>query len=109
MAKADSNEPNEAATDEKLAVSVKIDASEAQAAIQAAIGDVVTIPADSHAGAVERFAGLHAFIAKVEGIEAAALVRLREGLNEIGDLLGLHSKASAKAESTGDYKASDLS
>ncbi|VVD90782.1 hypothetical protein PCO31110_01608 [Pandoraea communis] len=109
MAKADSIDQNADATDEKLAVSVKIDASEAQAAIQAAIGDSVIITADSHAGAVERFAGLHAFIAKVEGIEAAAVDRLREDLNAIGDLLGLHSKASAKAESTGDYKASDLS
>lgn len=108
MAKADSTEQNVAVMDRKQ-VSVKIDASEVQAAIQSAIGDAVIIPADSHAGAVERFAGLHAFIAKVEGIEAAAVARLRGDLNEIGSLLGLHSKASAKAESTGDYKAADLS
>lgn len=63
----------------------------------------------THSEATERFAGLHALVSKIEGIEAAALERLRADLNELGTLLGLHTTASQRAQISGDYKASDLS
>lgn len=75
-------------------------------------GDAVLAGASlavTHSEATERFAGLHALISKIEGIEAAALERLRADLNELGTLLGLHTTASQRAQISGDYKASDLS
>lgn len=69
-------------------------------------GDTVNVPVDSHAEAKDRFAGL---LAKLHQFEEEVADELREDLIAIGTLLHLHSKASATAGATGDYKAGDLS
>jgi hypothetical protein len=69
-------------------------------------GDTVNVPADSHAEAKDRFAGL---LAKLHQFEDEAIDELRADLVAIGTLLHLHSKASTTAQTTGDYKAEDLS
>jgi hypothetical protein len=66
----------------------------------------VSIDVEDHAEARERFAGL---MAKLHGLEREAAEYLRAELRAIGTLLHLHSVASGKADSTGDYSSSDLS
>ncbi|VBB10639.1 hypothetical protein [Burkholderia stabilis] len=66
----------------------------------------VSIDIEDHAEARERFAGL---MAKLRGIEHAAVESVRAELRELGTLLHLHSVASGKADATGDYSSSDLS
>lgn len=66
----------------------------------------VTIDVEDHAEARERFAGL---MAKLHGLEHEAAEYMRAELRAIGTLLHLHSVASGKADSTGDYSSSDLS
>lgn len=79
----------------------------------AAAGDTVNVPAGSHAEAKDRFAGvlakLHQFEENLHQFEDEALNELRTNLIAIGTLLHLHSKASTTAQTTGDYKAGDLS
>lgn len=66
----------------------------------------VEIAADSHAEAKDRFAGL---LARMHQFEHEAIDELRADLVAIGTLLHLHSKAATTAQTTGDYKAADLS
>ncbi|AOK04068.1 hypothetical protein WK25_06050 [Burkholderia latens] len=66
----------------------------------------VSIDVEDHAEARERFAGL---LAKLHGLEHEAAEYMRAELRAIGTLLHLHSVASGKADSTGDYSSSDLS
>jgi hypothetical protein len=66
----------------------------------------VEIATDSHAEAKDRFAGL---LARLHQFENEAIDELRADLVAIGTLLHLHSKASTTAQTTGDYKAEDLS
>ncbi|HDR9087354.1 TPA: hypothetical protein QDB10_003271 [Burkholderia vietnamiensis] len=66
----------------------------------------VTIDVEDHAEARERFAGL---LARLHGVEEDFVHALRNELNALGTLLHLHSVASGKADSTGDYSSSDLS
>lgn len=60
--------------------------------------DGVSIPGDSHAKAKELFAALLAIAA--DDVKLIA--------RDIGSLLGLHTKASNTADTTGDFKAGDL-
>lgn len=66
----------------------------------------VSIDVEDHAEARERFAGL---LARLHGAEEDFVHALRNELQAIGTLLHLHSVASGKADSTGDYSSSDLS
>ncbi|WP_175784640.1 hypothetical protein [Burkholderia ambifaria] len=66
----------------------------------------VSIDVEDHAEARERFAGL---LARLHNAEEDFAHALRNELNAIGTLLHLHSVASGKADSTGDYSSSDLS
>lgn len=66
----------------------------------------VEVAPDAHAEAKDRFAGV---LAKLHQFEDEALDELRADLVAIGTLLHLHSAASGTAQSTGDYKAADLS
>ncbi|MFM0507667.1 hypothetical protein [Paraburkholderia sp. RL17-373-BIF-A] len=66
----------------------------------------VEIATGSHAEAKDRFAGL---LARLHQFENEAIDELRADLVAIGTLLHLHSKASTTAQTTGDYKAEDLS
>lgn len=66
----------------------------------------VSIDVEDHAEARERFAGL---LARLHGVEEDFVHALRNELNALGTLLHLHSVASGKADTTGDYSSSDLS
>ncbi|WP_233343486.1 hypothetical protein [Burkholderia cepacia] len=66
----------------------------------------VSIDVEDHAEARERFAGL---LARLHGVEEDFVHALRNELNALGTLLHLHSVASGKADTTGDYNSSDLS
>lgn len=65
----------------------------------------VAIDVEDHAEAKDRFAGL---MARLHRFESEAVDELKADLKAIATLLHLHSAASASAESTGDYKSSDL-
>ncbi|WP_176048160.1 hypothetical protein [Burkholderia sp. BCC1644] len=66
----------------------------------------VSIDVEDHAEARERFAGL---LTQLHEREEDFVHALRNELNAIGVLLHLHTVASGKAETTGDYSSSDLS
>lgn len=66
----------------------------------------VLVDVEDHAEARDRFAGL---MAKLHTFEDETVAELKADLHAIGTLLGLHSLASSSAETTGDYKPTDLS
>jgi hypothetical protein len=64
----------------------------------------VTIPADNHASAKDRFAGL---MAKLHQFEDESVEELKNDIRALGTLLHLHTRASNDAENNGDYTAGD--
>jgi septal ring factor EnvC (AmiA/AmiB activator) len=65
----------------------------------------VAIDVEDHAEAKDRFAGL---MASLHRFESEAIDELKADLKAIATLLQLHTVASGKAESTGDYSSDDL-
>lgn len=84
------------------------DTADADTSLGDTAGDptpAVAIDVEDHAEAKERFAGL---MARLHRFENEAVAELKEDLKAIATLLHLHTVASGKAESTGDYASDDL-